>query len=163
VLRSTYAAARSRHATARRVAYEFAREEAVLDGVCGPELRITEIDPLALETWMNTWSGVHPSGAGGWNWPALVEQQPRRAAVLHIAIWHGTDLCGLALGYASRHRVSGVRHTITLTYLERRPEPPPVRIRRQVAGLAISAARNYGLAHGARRLRLRYPDPNLLW
>jgi hypothetical protein len=123
VLRSSYAVARARHTVARQEAYDGARDDAIAERVCGPELRITDIDAHALATRERTWSGVHPSGAGGWNWPGLVERLPSRAAVLPIAIWYGNDLCGLALGQASRHRADGCRHTVTLTYVERRPEP----------------------------------------
>jgi len=79
-----------------------------------------------------------------------------------MAIWFNGDLCGLALGYASRHRVFGVRHTITLTHVERRPEPPEVPLRGRVILIAITAAENYGITLGATRLRLSYPDRNLL-
>jgi len=88
---------------------------------------------------------------------------PRRAAVLPIAIWYGEDLCGLALGYASRRRAAGIRHTISLTYVERRPAPPAVPVRKHVIPLAVAAAQNYGSAVGASRLLMRNPDPGLLW
>jgi hypothetical protein len=52
---------------------------------------------------------------------------------------------------------------VTLIYVERRPEPPAVPLRGKVVPLAVAVARNYGLAVGASRLRLRYPDPGLLW
>lgn len=162
VLRPAYAAARVRHADARSCAYFVARDEAVEHDLCGPELRITDIDAHALAAWESTWRGVHPSGAGGWNWRSLVDSLPRRAAVMPIAIWYGRDLCGLALGQASRRRWNGSRHTLTLTYVERRPEPPDVPLRGQVIMLAIAAARQYGLIVGARHLRLRSPDRNLL-
>lgn len=162
VLLPRYAAARRRHARARADAYDIARDEAIRAGVCGPELRMTDIDADVLSTWEQSWRGVHPSGTGGWNWRMLLENVPRRAAVLPFAIWHGDDLCGLALGQASRRRWNGSRHTITLTFVERRPEPPPVPLRGQVVALAVTVARHYGLAHGARHLRLRAPDRNLL-
>ena len=131
--------------------------------MCGPLLRFADIDTDTLAVWRRTWVGVHPSGAGKWNWPALVEQLPRRPAVLPIAIWYGEDLCGMALGQTSRRRATGVRHTVTLTFVERRPEPPGVALRRQIIPLAIAAARAYGITIGARRLRLRNPEQNLLW
>lgn len=131
--------------------------------MCGAELRFADIRGSTLDTWWHSWTGVHGSGAGGWDWPAIVGRVPRRAAVLPLAIWYGTDLCGLAVGYLSRCRRSGVRHTVTLTFLERRAEPPPVRLRGLVTLLAIAVAQNYGVARGARRIRLRNPDPNLLW
>lgn len=54
------------------------------------------------------------------------------------------------------------RHTVTLTHIERRPEPPSVPIRGFIASLTIMAAEAYGEAVGARRLRLLNPDRNLL-
>lgn len=162
VLRPPYVDARYRHGKTRADAYEITRWYAIRDGVCGPELRITDIDEHALDVWQHTWLGVHSSGAGGWKWPTLVENLPRRAAVLRFAIWHGDDLCGLALGHLSRRRLIGARHTVTLTYVERRPEPPDVPLRGQVISLATEVAENYGIIIGARRLRLRRPDRGLL-
>lgn len=79
-----------------------------------------------------------------------------------MAMWYGSDLCGLALGQASRSRAGGVRHTFTLTHVERRPEPPPVPLRGFTMSLAVAVAENYGRALGATRLVLREPDRNLL-
>jgi hypothetical protein len=162
VLATRYARARARHAIERAEAYEVARDVALERGICGPDLRITDIDEYALEVWHRTWLGTHPSGAGSWNWPALVEQVPHRAAVLAIAIWYGTDLCGLALGRASRRRANGSRHTVTLTHIERRPEPPDVELRGHIVVIAVEVGLRYGRGIGARRLRLRNPDRNLL-
>lgn len=161
-IRAEYAFARSRHAKMRAQAYALAMDDALEQGLCGAELRITDIDRRALEQWQAAWRGEHPSGAGGWNWPGLVDALPHRAAVLPIALWYGEDLCGMALGIASRRRLNGSRHTVTLTHVERRPTPPDVPLRRQVIRLAVSAARYYGISVGAQRLRLRWPDRRLL-
>lgn len=162
VLPPAYAAARGRHARARANAYAVACEDAIDRGVCGPDLRIADIDEHALATWQRTWRGTHPLRAGGWNWPSLLERLPHRAAVLPIAIWYGDDLCGLALGQASRRRLNSSRHTITLTFVERRPEPPAVELRGKVIAIVMAIAREYGIIVGARRLRLRAPDRSLL-
>jgi hypothetical protein len=162
VLRPEYAAARDRHARMRAEAYAVARLDALKQGLCGPELWFGDIDAEALAVWAQSWGGVHPSGAGGWNWPALVDSLPRRAAVLPIAIWYGDDLCGMALGRTSRRRVYRSRHTVTLTHLERRPEPPDVPLRGHIADLAVGVTRRYGESVGAQRLRLLNPDRNLL-
>jgi hypothetical protein len=162
VIRPPYAAALRRHAMEREEAYEAARDVVLARGSCGPGLRFADIETSTLEVWHRTWRGVHASGAGNWNWPGLVEQLPHRAAVLPIAIWYGDDLCGMALGLASRRRANGSRHTVTLTHIERRPEPPGVPLRGEVVSLAVEVALRYGLAIGARRLRLRNPDVNLL-
>ncbi|HEX8243022.1 MAG TPA: hypothetical protein VF541_05995, partial [Longimicrobium sp.] len=157
----TYRSARTRHAGARLEAYAATYTDATPR--VGTALRLADIDRRALDAWRTTWRGrCHPSGVGGWSWPELVYNYRRRAAVLPLAIWYAGDLCGLALGYASRHRMVGARHTITLSYVERRPEPPRVPLHGFVIPLAVAAARNYGLAVGASRLRLAYPDRNLL-
>lgn len=87
---------------------------------------------------------------------------PHRAAVLPVALWSGDDLEGLILGRASRHRATGIRHTITLSYVERRPEPPASLLRNRVLVLAISVAEAYGGALGASRIRLESPDSRLV-
>ena len=79
-----------------------------------------------------------------------------------MAVWYGSDLCGLALGQASRSRAGGLRHTFTLTFVERRAEPPSVPLRGFIIRLALAVAENYGRALGATRLVLRNPDPRLL-
>jgi hypothetical protein len=79
-----------------------------------------------------------------------------------MAVWYGSDLCGLALGQASRSRAGGLRHTFTLTYVERRAEPPAVPLRAYIIPLVVAVAENYGRTLGATRLILRSPDPNLL-
>jgi hypothetical protein len=154
--------ARHRHALFRADAYLMATRKALRKGLCGPDVRITDIDAQALQVWERTWTGVHPSGAGKWDWRGLVEQLPRRAAVLPFAIWYGGDLCGMAVGQASRRRMFGARHTITLTFVERRPEPPEVLLRGQIIAIAITVAECYGEIVGARRLRLRAPDRELV-
>jgi hypothetical protein len=162
VLRPIYAAARLRHARTRADAYHITRFDAVKQGVCGPELRVADIDAHTLNVWERTWHGVHPSGAGSWNWRVLVDNLPHRAAVLPFAVWYGDDLCGLALGQVSRRRFTTTRHTVTLTFVERRPEPPEVPLHGKIILLATEVAENYGIIIGARRLRLRAPDRNLL-
>jgi hypothetical protein len=137
--------------------------EACFGAPGGVRSRARRCDRAALGVWRSTWDcRRHGHGAGGWNWDELVASYHRRAALLPLAIWNGSDLCGLALGCASRHRAAGLRHTMTLNYIERRPEPPRVTLRGLVVPLAVAAARNYGLAPGATRLRLAYPDPRLL-
>jgi hypothetical protein len=159
---SLYASARRRHADIRSDVYSFVQEDFIREGGFAADLRITDIDRAALEAWHATWIGkAHPL-RGGWNWPELLEWMPHRAAVLPAALWYGEDLCGLILGRVSRHRRSGVRHTVTLTHVERRPEPPPVVLRGRVVLLAIAIAEGYGAALGGTRLRLGFPDPRLV-
>ena len=158
-----YRAAWERHRNARAAAYETTREDAIVHAGLGPELRIADIDDTALGVWERSWARrKHANGGGGWNWPEIVRTLPHRAAVLPMAIWHGEDLCGLAVGQASRSRAGRVRHTLSLSFIERRPEPPPVAVRGSVVRLVVSAATEYGKLLGAKRLVLRNPDRNLL-
>jgi hypothetical protein len=159
-----YRTAKARHAAARLEAYASAREDAIETLGIGADLRIADIDAEALAAWERTWARrTHPDGSGGWDWPALLDHRtPRRAAVLPVAIWYGSDLQGLVLGHASRRRAAGVRHTIALTYAERRPEPPHAPLKKRIIPLAISVAQAYGAAVGASRIRLMTPVPNLL-
>jgi hypothetical protein len=160
---NSFRRASDRHRQARTKAYRAAREDAISNLGLGSELRIADVDAAALASWELSWGRrKHARGAGGWNWPELVRALPRRAAVLPMAMWYGSDLCGLALGQASRSRAGGVRHTFTLTHVERRPEPPPVPLRGFTVSLAVAVAENYGRALGATRLVLREPDRNLL-
>lgn len=157
-----YHLARARHAAAREQAYAFVRDDAMAAGISGPALRLADIDEKALAIWRTSWSGRHASGAGRWDWVRLVDQLPHRAAVMPLAIWLDDDLCGMALGHLSRPRLPRRRHTMTLTRVERRPEPPEVALRGRIAVLAISVAAHYGSEFGASRLRLANPDPRLL-
>jgi hypothetical protein len=159
----SYQAASDRHRRARLAAYEAAREDAISNVRLGFQLRLADIDAAAMAEWERSWSRrKHPRGVGGWNWPELVRALPRRASVLPMAVWYGSDLCGLALGQASRSRAGGLRHTFTLTFVERRAEPPPVPLRGFIIRLAMGVAENYGHALGATRLVLRNPDFRLL-
>lgn len=158
----SYNVAIARHRALRWEAYAFARARTLADGAAGTELRLADIDRRALEVWSRSWSGRHRFGAGGWDWPTLIERQPRRAAILSVAIWYGDDLCGLALGHASRPNANSIRRTVTLTHVERRPEPPDVPLRRRVIPISIAVAEGYGLLLGASRVRLQNPDQNLL-
>lgn len=159
----SYRAASDRHRRARLAAYDIARSDVIANLGIGSELRLADIDAEAMAEWERSWAfRKHARGVGGWNWPELVRALPRRAAVLPMAAWYGSDLCGLALGQASRARAGGRRHTFTLTFVERRAEPPPVPLRGYIIRLAIAVAENYGRVLGATRLILRNPDRRLL-
>lgn len=55
-----------------------------------------------------------------------------------------------------------MRHTVTLTYVEPRPEPPLNPLKGRIVPLAVAVAVNYGRALGASAIRLRNPDTNLI-
>lgn len=75
---------------------------------------------------------------------------------VHVAIWSGERLCGLGVGRTSRRRAFGVRHTVSVHFIESahdRDHP----LRHAVATLVIAAAESYGRLLGATRIRLIEP------
>jgi hypothetical protein len=150
-----------RYARTRRIAYDEVVEQALRDGVAGASLRLTDIDQGVLAVWSETWQGRHRSGDGGWDWERIFKPLRRRPAAFHVAIWSGDRLCGLAAGRVSTRRAGGVRHTVSVHFIESAPDlDQPLRGR--VALLAITAAEVYGRALGASRLWLIDPLPGAL-
>lgn len=149
-----------RYARVRRLAYDTA-QRVVWDGGSGAPVRFSDIDGRALEAWRNTWWRGHALGYGGWDWSGLVAPVWRRPTCFHLAIWSGDCLCGLAVGRASKRRRSGVRHTLSVHFLEGNPDPRHP-LRRRVAPLALTAAEVYAALIGARRLRLISPLPGVM-
>ena len=158
---SPFRLALARYARIRRAAFQAAAEEALRTGVATSSLSLTDIDEQALSAWRETWHGDHGSGEGNWDWERLTRFCQRRPSAFHVAIWSGERLCGLAVGRMSARRREGVRHTISVHYIEGAPGP-----RHPLAGrivlLAITAAEHYGSFLGAWRLRLADPLPGLV-
>lgn len=161
MLFSPYRLALARYAYIRAVAYEIVRDEAVDCGLAGPSLRLTDIDVHALEVWRSTWHGRHPSGDGGWDWERISRPLRRRPSAFHVAVWSGERLCGLAVGRPSARRAGGVRHTLSIHYMEAAPDQGHP-LRRRVALLVTAAAEVYGRGLGASRVRLIDPVPGAL-
>jgi hypothetical protein len=155
---SSLARARVRYAQIRRSAYALAVMDAVRQGGVHPSLRLTDIDAEALSVWKATWRGTHLSGAGGWDWEVIWCRFRKRPTAFQLAIWSGGQLCGLAIGRTSKRRSSGVRHTISIHYMEAAPDQRHP-LAGTIAPLAIAAAQRYGEALGASRLRLMDPLP----
>ena len=156
-------AARSQHAGIRREAYTATREEAMAVFNLGPQLRLADIDQIALDAWSATWNTQRPGGdTGRRDWPTLVQGFARKAAVLPLAIWYEEDLCALAIGRVLKARHGGMGYAVTLSYVERRPEPPRLPLKRTWTMLIVAAADNYGRALGAQWVRLRSPDRSLV-
>jgi hypothetical protein len=118
-------------------------------------LRITGIDASALNTCAATWQGCHPSGYGGFEWKYLWHRYCRQEVrSFHCALWHGSTLCGLAIGSVPR----GHSH-LTLRYMEGRPQGHP--LRGHVARIVLAAAEHYGRALDVPQLRIENPAPGL--
>jgi hypothetical protein len=76
-------------------------------------------------------------------------------------VWSGADLCGLGVGRLSKRRLSGVRHTVSVHYIESahaRDHP----LRYLIAPLVIAAAEAYASLLGCTRIRLIEPLPGII-
>jgi hypothetical protein len=147
--------AKQYYARLRRAAYDAVVREAVAAGRIRVPLRLADTDDKALAAW-HTWSGRHPSGFGNWNWERLLQRAWRRPSAFHVAVWSGEQLCGLGVGRLSKRRLSGVRHTLSVHFIESahaRDHP----LRHQIATLVIAAAETYGSLAGVPRIRLIDP------
>lgn len=158
---SLFRQAQSYYAGLRRIAYDHAAGEALVRGVHRAPVRLADTDEQTIAVWRSTWTGRHPSGAGGWPWDVLLRKAWRRPSAFHLAIWSGGELCGLAVGRLSRRRVLGIRHTLSVHFMEGSPHPRHP-LKGDVALLVIVAADAYARAMGAHRLRLMNPLPGAL-
>jgi hypothetical protein len=153
--------AKQHYARLRRQAYDHIVQDAVEAGsICVP-LRLADTDEETLAAWRTTWRDAHPSGYGNWNWDRILRRAWRRPSAFHIAVWSGEHLCGLGVGRLSKRRFAGVRHTISLHFIESAHDHQHP-LRRRVAPLVISAAEAYGDLAGASRIRLIEPLPGVI-
>lgn len=119
-------------------------------------VRITGIDAVALATYRATWEGLHPSGYGGFEWVQLWHRHcPQRVRSFHCALWHGSVLCGLALGTVPRsHRF------LTIRCMEGQPGGHP--LRGKVARIVPGTAEYYASSLAVPRVRIENPAPGLV-
>jgi|GEM_PF-2923183 len=153
--------AKQDYARRRRIAYDTVRGEAAQTGFISVPLRIEETNEHTVAAWQATWRGPHPSGAGSWDWDRLLRRAWRRPSAFHVAIWSGEVLCGLGVGRVSKRRAFGLRHTISVHFVESahdRGHP----LRYTIATLVIAAAVAYGKLLGATRIRLIEPLPGVI-
>jgi hypothetical protein len=153
--------AKQHYARLRQQAYNLVQHEAVQTGFVRAPLRIAETDEQTIIAWQATWTGPHPTNHGGWNWDRLLRRAWRRPSAFHVAIWSGEHLCGLAVGRASKRRKAGIRHTISVHFIESAHDDQHP-LRHTIATLAIAAAETYARLLGTARIRLIEPLPGVI-
>ena len=152
-----YAEAISLYSNLRRAAYARALDRCVSLGAATAKTRITSIDENARAAYSATWRGMtHWSGAGGWPWDLMMKRVLQKPRSFHVAVWEGTELCGLALGSVSKGR-----RQITLRFMESSPHPERP-LRGAIAIIVFEAAAALAEVLGADRILLRNPLPVLL-
>lgn len=157
---SGYQLARQYYALVRKLSFEVAEQQARAHSGITVPFRFSEIDAAARNVWRSAWTRPQPLGYGGWEWPRIAGPILRRPTGFTLAIWSGGWLCGLCAGRTSKRRPSGVRHTLSLSFLEGNPDPDHP-LRGYVAPLAISTAEAYARALGISRVRLIEPLPGV--
>ncbi|HEY0015967.1 MAG TPA: hypothetical protein VGC13_06595 [Longimicrobium sp.] len=153
--------AQQRYARIRQHAYALARDDAFATGRVDAPLRLADCDPYTLSVWKTTWAGPHPSGWGGWDWEPLLRRAWKHPSAFHLAIWSDRILCGLAVGRVSDRDPAGLRHAVSIDFIESAHDPHHP-LHGNIAVLATSAADAYGHALGARWLRLIQPLPGVV-
>lgn len=157
----SYLMAQRKYAQVRAHAYAKVVKELQQSGRVQASVRITDLDRHALTAFRSQWAGQsHPTGVPVWDWPELVAPVRRRPTGLHLAIWSGEQLCGLAVGRASARTKSGVRNTLSVHRAASTPLPHP--LRRLIIPIVIACAVEHGRALGASELRLMNPLPGAL-
>lgn len=114
-------------------------------------VRLTLIDEAALSAWRVQWGPLIRSGDGGWDW---VEQRRLKQGVIsrfEVAIWHGSRLCGLALG-----KPSNGDGNLSVHLLEGCPERDHP-LKGLIAYIGLRAAETYAIALGKQELHLIRP------
>lgn len=151
---SAYSEASRLYTDLRRIAYRRALERCVGFSAASTKTRITPISHEALAAYSASWLEVaHWSGEGNWPWGSLIPQVLRKPRSFHVAVWEGTELCGLAMGTVSKGR-----RQLTLRFMESCPRPDhPLRSR--ITLIVFEAATAFGEALGAERILLRNPLP----
>lgn len=153
--------AKQYYARTRKRAFDSVVRDAVGSGAIRVPLRLAETDAATVTAWRARWRSGHPSGFGNWDWERILQRAWRRPSAFHMAVWSGDDLCGLAVGRLSKRRPLGVRHTLSLHFMESaHDERHP--LRHFIAKLVIAAADAYGRLAGASRLRLIEPLPGVV-
>lgn len=144
------AQAHAEYRVLREVAFHETRLAAGAAGLY-PEVRITDLTARAIMEWRRSWRQRHWTGEGGFPWDLLSTRYRQKPRAFHAAVWAGTSLCGLSVGW-----VSAGHRNVTLHYMESAPDPEHP-LRGEITYLVFTAAEFYGRALGARRLVLRNP------
>lgn len=158
---SPYRLAQQYYAGLRRRAYDLVEQEALRSSFVTVPHRLADTDAHTVEVWRATWQVPHPAGFGNWPWDRLLARAWRRPSAFHVAVWSEKHLCGLGVGRLSKRRLVGVRHTISVHYVESAHDPQHP-LRRRIAALVIAAAEAYGRHAGASRIRLIQPLPGVI-
>jgi hypothetical protein len=86
------------------------------------EIRITSINPEALNTWQQSWTSISTRTPpnGGWDWRFKLSESSRKYSkrLVSIAVWGKNNyLCGLAICYKSKGN-----QVLNIHYIEGSPD-----------------------------------------
>lgn len=149
---SAYHFAQQYYGRLRRRAYDSVEREVYETHFVRVPLRLTETDEHTVAAWRATWQRPHPTGEGSWSWDRILARAWRRPSAFHVAVWSGEHLCGLGVSRLSKRRLMGIRHTISVHFIESAHDDNHP-LRRRIAALVIAAAVAYGREVGASRIR----------
>lgn len=119
------------------------------------QLRIEEIDLQALEVWRQSWTGLHPSGFGAFDW-AKLHFRFRSPRDFQASLWSEGILCGLAIGSVPRNHSRFTLHCMA------RKQNAPNPLRGLVTGIVAAAAEYYSRGLGTPLMEIENPAPGLI-
>ena len=116
------------------------------------DLRLLPIDDQALGFWLalNQMGDLDETGFPWDKIHSLFQSRPRR---FDLAVWDGLNLCGMAMGEASKGK-----KFVTLKWMERFPTPHNLP-RGGLSRIVFMAMSEYGKILGAQSLRVKDPLP----
>lgn len=117
-----------RHAAFRRTRDVFAQ------AVPPVHVWLDDIDRVALHAWSATWTGLHPSGYGAFEWGRIAARYCRHPRNFQAALWADDILCALAVGAVKRDH-----SRMSLEYLARKQNAPNP-LAGEVTGIVTVAA-----------------------
>ncbi|WP_298150933.1 hypothetical protein [Flavobacterium sp.] len=122
------------------------------------DMRLTDINAEALyqiSTWRSQYHGELKRSPPGWDWTKEVIKYRRRPRRVELAIWSGSDLCGLVIGRVSDRRVVASIHLI-----ESNPGQHP--LRGYIAPIAVRWLSTFAVMISCREIAIERPVAELI-
>ena len=124
------------------------------------KIRITKIDPNALNSWKETWKEVNDRKPpnGGWDWAYKTSEARKKYTkyLIGIAVWdEGNSLCGLALCSKSKGN-----EVLSIHYIEGAPDKNHS-LKGYVFKIINTILLEYGCLIKANKIRIMQPVDGL--
>ncbi|MBB2169969.1 hypothetical protein HLH36_16725 [Gluconacetobacter aggeris] len=121
-----------------------------------PSIRIVGIDQVAIKHANERWV-YEENRPRVFNWFYINEHYSKYIRKIDVAIWHGADLCGMAIGKASRGK-NAENSNVTIEFIQGAPGSINP-IKGNVAPISVEVFNNFGFLTDKRVVYLESPLP----